>query len=183
MGKTRLVEFHDSKKNHYYSLGYILEENDKFIIFESVDLSGRLESILIARKNKKQRFIKKSKYIDLYKKIISYNKKNNLYNPYKLTIQNKLLQTNTEQDLTNILNNLIKEKIFVTIEAKNNDKDFNDDNTRSGWIEKITKKNNINFLALYDNLDKLSKLKIKQKKIAKIELVSVRGKVIDKVRK
>lgn len=80
-----LLELHFFDTNEdSFSLGYIIKEFDDSILIESISEYGTLLGYQIRMKNIIKKIIWKSDYIDIFNFHISYNKKLNAFDNYKL---------------------------------------------------------------------------------------------------
>lgn len=104
MIKKELVEIYTNGLEETFSVGYVLEENENFIIFKSIDEKGVLDSYQLRNKEYIVETCNHSKYFELIDNYILQSKEHGMFNPFN--IENTFHLSSDLQDLIT-LNSMI----------------------------------------------------------------------------
>lgn len=103
---TNLVEIYSKGTNEQFSVGYVIQQDEKFVLVQAVNVDGELDGLVVFRKASLARVISDTDYLKSMATIIALAKQRGYYDVWNTErLMNKLLkkQNKTKHSLLKTL--------------------------------------------------------------------------------
>ncbi|OTN75933.1 hypothetical protein A5886_001009 [Enterococcus sp. 8G7_MSG3316] len=103
----------DSSVDPYFSVGFIIQPLDQdYFIFNSINLTGSLESIQLRKVHDITLLKEHTAYLDAFAYYIDYNQQHGLFDPYQLEAQ---MNEHTFDTIYELFNQLLQKSQIINI--------------------------------------------------------------------
>ncbi len=90
---TNLVEIYSKGTNEQFSVGYVIQQDEKFVLVQAVNVDGELDGLVVFRKASLARVISDTDYLKSMATIIALAKQRGYYDVWNTErLMNKLLK-------------------------------------------------------------------------------------------